>query len=58
MIIAGSSFSSTVGSVYIGSVQATVVSWTDSQIEADIAAVPAGTQNLIVETDNGRATDG
>lgn len=58
LIISGTSFSSTFGTVYIGSVQASVVSWTDSQIEVDVALISAGIHDVFVTTINGRATDG
>ncbi|XP_060573258.1 fibrocystin-L-like isoform X2 [Ruditapes philippinarum] len=58
LTIAGSSFTSTQGNVYLGKVVGTVASWTDSQIEVDVTDVPAGTHELKVETSNGVATDG
>lgn len=58
MIISGTSFGTALGTVYIGSVEANVVSWTDSQIEVDVALIPAGIHDVFVTTINGRATDG
>lgn len=43
--------------MFIGSLEAEVTSWTDSQIVVEVTDVSAGAHDLLVETSNGRATD-
>lgn len=57
LTISGSGFGSS-GSVYLGSQELTVTSWTDSSIEVSADAVEAGDLELSVETNDGVAVDG
>ncbi|XP_060603397.1 fibrocystin-L-like isoform X3 [Ruditapes philippinarum] len=55
IIISGSSFSPSKGSVFVGSVEAAVTSWSDSQIVISVHDVLPGIQQLRIEAPNGYA---
>ncbi|NKE37741.1 alpha-amylase [Natronococcus sp. JC468] len=51
--ISGEGFGDTAGSVQFGSTDATVVSWSDAQIEIDVPSVSGGYYDVHVVDDNG-----
>ncbi|XP_045210443.2 fibrocystin-L-like isoform X2 [Mercenaria mercenaria] len=57
LTISGTSFTGTKGSVHVGPVAATVVSWTDTKIIVNATSVPAGTNTLFVMAQHGYATN-
>ena len=55
LTFSGSSFGASEGTVYIGAKQATIVSWSASQVVVDVDAVDAGSQEIRLDTLSGFA---
>lgn len=57
VVISGSSFTSSAGKVYVGTEEATVVSWSDTQIEIEVHDIDAGVQDIKIDVNDGLAVD-